>query len=446
MPAKPTLTVNPKNTGYKTAITNGGDSYVAMLIGPNRQSCLSDSVANFDVQDLTGEIRDVVEGLGFPAYDEWAKGHYLNWVILNSGIPGKSISGQGGYQGQDMAGNMDFESTEECPCNWGTGDSSNRGNALHESIHALQSQLWVFNNEASGWAHEAHNCYLGTRRTHEVYNKYTIGYGAAVTLQMPFVPIEAMGLLNDDSIGGPADQGAQGKSYVNSVTRYGLEVFFLSLSLSMGNGFVNCLWTEAPRGNQKSVFQVLQSYAGEEGAANAVMSFAARSSLLDFEGWTGVVRSTMKSNWNSGWWFYMFPGGDGTTTFSPPTKQIPHHQGRNIIPIKLTAGATSVTVEVTPDAAGSKGTPQRMRAQLTYRTSDDRPVYGPVFASGQSTLDVPSTVRNGIVNLVVAVTNPNASSGSEDGSNKGFNGQEHFNYKARIVSGGTIAPTSTRPW
>jgi hypothetical protein len=50
------------------------------------------------------------------------------------------------------------------------------------------------------------------------------------------------------------------------------------------------------------------------------------------------------------------------------------------------------------------------------------------------------------VNLVVAVTNPNAACGGDDGSNKGFDGQETFNYKARIVSGGTIAPTSTRPW
>ena len=50
------------------------------------------------------------------------------------------------------------------------------------------------------------------------------------------------------------------------------------------------------------------------------------------------------------------------------------------------------------------------------------------------------------MNLVVAVTNPNAASGSDDGSNKGFDAQETFDYTARIVSGGTIAPTSTRPW
>ena len=50
------------------------------------------------------------------------------------------------------------------------------------------------------------------------------------------------------------------------------------------------------------------------------------------------------------------------------------------------------------------------------------------------------------MNLVVAVVNLNAASGGDDGSGKGFNAQEHFNYKAKIVSGGTIAPNTTRPW
>jgi hypothetical protein len=435
---------------FKTQVAFGG---VAMIIGPNRQACITDQVANFDVKDLHGEIKDVVEGLGFPAFPDWANGYYMNWVILNSGIPGATLANQGGHQG-DRYGHMNFESTEECPCNWGTGNDSNRGNALHESIHALQAELWAFNNEASGWIHEAHNCYLGTQRTHVVYDQYTMGYGAAASLQMPHIPIESMGVLTDDTVAGPADQLANGKTYVDSIVRYGNEIFFLSLNLEMGRGFINCMWMDAAKlGNAarrssspKSVFQVIQSYAGAAGAAHAVLSFGARSSLLDFAGWTPVVRTTMQSNWKNNWWFYMFPGGDGTSAFSPPTKQIPHHQGRNIIPIKLAAGATSVTVELTPDASGSKGTKESMQGQLTYRTTDDKPVYGTAFSSGQSTLAVPNGARNGIVNLVVAVTNANADSGGDDGSNKGFDGQERFNYKARIVSGGTIAPNTTRPW
>jgi hypothetical protein len=81
-----------------------------------------------------------------------------------------------------------------------------------------------------------------------------------------------------------------------------------------------------------------------------------------------------------------------------------------------------------------------------YRDSNDEPVYGPVFTSGQSTIDIPSGARNDIVNFVVAVANPNADSGGDHGANKGFDAQERFSYEARIVSGGTIAPSSTRPW
>lgn len=427
------------SSDYQETFTNGG---IAMLIGPQRPSCLTDEVITRDLEALNKAVTDVVEILGFPAFADWDEGYYLNWVILNSGIPGASIGGEGGYQGNRW-GHMNFESSQQCPCTW---DDYNEGAALHECIHALQAELWVFNNEASGWIHEAHNCYLGTMREQLAHNKYTMGWGAAAALQMPHVPIESMGLLANDVVAGPADQHAAGNSYVDSIVRYGLEIFFLSLNLEMGRGFINCLWTEASPGNSKSLFQVMQGYAGAEGVAHAVLSFGSRSSILDFGAWTEAVRDVVRDHWNRNWWFYYFPSGDGTTEFGPSAKQIPHHQGRNIIPIELDSGATSVTVELKPDSKGSGGTPLSMTGQLTYRTPGDEPVYGEEFSDGQSTIQVPNGARNGIVNFVIAVTNPNAESGSDDGSNKGFDGQEHFGYSARIVSGGKVAPSSTVPW
>lgn len=50
------------------------------------------------------------------------------------------------------------------------------------------------------------------------------------------------------------------------------------------------------------------------------MSFAAKSAILDFAGWTETMRSLMKRNWNSNYWFYLYPGGDGSAAFRPPTK------------------------------------------------------------------------------------------------------------------------------
>ncbi len=439
MPTNPVLKVDPDATGYTTSISNS--SYVVMLIGPNRPACITDDVAKRDLAFLDEGLREVVELVGFPAFPEWKKGYYLNWVILNSGIPNATLPDEGGHQGNKW-GHMNFESTYTCPCTW---DDYQSGGALHECVHALQAELYKYNNRASGWAHEAHNNYLTTQANALAHSKYTMGWSASLILNMPHVPIESMGLNTDDSVAGPADQNA--KTYVSTQVRYGGEIFFLSLNQTMGRGFVNCLWIDAPANNQKSIFQILQTFSGEAGVANAIMTFAAKSAILDFEGWTETMRTLMKGNWNNTtWWFYMYPGGDGTTAFRPPTKQIPHHQGRNIIPIKVNTGATAVTVEFTPDAAGSKGTKENMQAQLVYRDSADKPVYGTVFSSGQGTIQLPSAPRNGIVNLVVAVTNANAASGGDDDSNKGFDAQEHFSYQARIVSGGVIAPNTTRPW
>jgi hypothetical protein len=442
MPANPTLTVDPAATGWTTSITNNG--YVAMLIGPNRPSCLTDAVANRDLTDLNAGIKHIIELVGFPAFPPWKQGHHMNWVILNSGIPGATLANEGGYQGNRW-GHMNFESTQQCPCTW---DSYNSGAALHETIHALQSELRKFNNRGSGWIHEAHNTYMATMREKLAFNRYTMGYGAAGVLQAAHVPIESMGLLNDDTIGGPADQGAEGKAYVGGVYgvyRYGLEIFFMSLQLSMGRGFVNCLWIEAPDNNQQSVFKVLEGYAGVDGVANAVMTFGTRNALLDFGDWTQTMRDLMRGRWQplNNNWFYVFDTPDSSGWMSPPVKQLPHHQGRNNIPIRLNSGATEVVVELEPDAMGDMGTPEKLLAQLVYRTPADEPVYGARFSSGTGRIAIPSGARNDLVTLVIAVVNP---FDAGNNSQYGYNLNEHFNYRVRIVSGGTLAPTSTVPW
>jgi hypothetical protein len=440
----------PDNPGIKpgayvpadavTRITNNG--YVAMLIGANRPACLTDEIAKKRIADLETGLKEVVEIAGFPAFPEWKNGNSLNWVILNTGIAGATLPENGGHQGNRW-GHMNFESTPHNPCEWTTYEA---GGALHECVHALIAELWMYNNQASGWIHEGFNNYLTSLTNAVVRKKYTIGWSGSLWLNMSHIPLESMGLATDGYVAGPADQGMDGKTYHSTQHRYGGEIFFLGLSQVMGRGFNVSLFTTPARNSSKSFLQVFHSIYGDEAYAAAVMSFAAKGAILDFEEWTETIRSTMKGNWNNNYWFYMLPGGDGTTTFSPPATKAPHHQGRNVIPIKLNSGATEVTVEFTPDATGSKGKASKMLAQVVYRDKNDKPVYGPVFAGGQRTYKIPNGARNDLVNLVVAVTHPNATTGGDDGSGKGFDGQETFNYKARIVSGGTIAPNTIRPW
>jgi hypothetical protein len=440
MPPNPGLTIDPEVTGVETVISN--DNYIAMLLGPERPECITDELAYGRLQDLEDGLRDVVEQVGFPAFPEWGNGHYLNWVVLNTGIPGATLPQNGGHQGNRW-GHMNFESTPHNPCEWTEYEA---GGALHECVHALQAELWVYNNQASGWLHEAHNNYMLTQRQALAFDNYVMGYTAHFVLQIPHIPIESMGMFTDGSVAGPADQGAQNKTYVSTQVRYGLEIFFLSLSQTFGRGFVNCLWTMPEEGNDRSLFQVMKEVGGEDSNGIAVLDFGARTALLDFGPWTQTMRTLMEQQWNDDYWFYMFPGGDGKTTFRPTEETTPHHQGRNVIPIQLDPGATSVTVELTPDATGSAGTAAEFSAQLVYRNSADEPVYGQVFHSGESTITIDGGARNDLVSFVVAVTHPNADSGSDDNSNKGFDAQEHFSYQARIVSGGSVADTTARPW
>src|SRR5690606_14328537 len=158
MPPKPGLTIDPDVEGVQTILSN--DNYVAMLLGPERPACITDELAYERVQELEDGLRDVIELVGFPKFPEWDNGHYLNWVVLNTGIPGATLPQNGGHQGNRW-GHMNFESTPHNPCEWSEYEA---GGALHECVHALQAELWVYNNQASGWLHEAHNNYMLTQR------------------------------------------------------------------------------------------------------------------------------------------------------------------------------------------------------------------------------------------------------------------------------------------
>ena len=100
-------------------------------------------------------------------------------------------------------------------------------------------------------------------------------------------------------------------------------------------------------------------------------------------------------------------------------------------------------MELAPDPSGDMGSPEKLLAQLVYRTPSDQPVYGARFSSGTGRVSVPNGARNDLVTLVIAVVNP---FDAGNNSQYGYNLNEHFNYRVRIVSGGTLAPTSVVPW
>ena len=72
-------------------------------------------------------------------------------------------------------------------------------------------------------------------------------------------------------------------------------------------------------------------------------------------------------HWNNNYWFYMFPvmAQQNSDPKRQPSSSGAKHNSHQV----FASGATSVTVEFTPDAAGSKGTKQKMQAQLYIVTA-----------------------------------------------------------------------------
>jgi hypothetical protein len=118
------------------------------------------------------------------------------------------------------------------------------------------------------------------------------------------------------------------------------------------------------------------------------------------------------------------------------TAKLPRYTGRNNIPISVTAGATQVSVDFTPDAAGSAGTPAQMQVELVYRASDGTAVYGAPVKTGTASITLTKPPKNGIV---VAVVSNITLDGFKTAKSYGWDPNETFGYKLK-VTGGTAAP------
>jgi hypothetical protein len=122
------------------------------------------------------------------------------------------------------------------------------------------------------------------------------------------------------------------------------------------------------------------------------------------------------------------------------TKKLPRYTGRNNIPITVDTGATEVRVDFAPDAAGSKGTPADMRAQIVYHATDGSSVFSPPVASGATAIALTKAPKNNVVIVVIANV---TMSGYVSAQSYGWDPTETFGYKIQ-VTGGTAAPTNKK--
>ena len=201
----PTLKVNSRFKSVSRTVKKG---YVAVMMGPTPDPCLTDETINKALGNLNADLKELVELLNFPGYSGWKKGEFLNWHILMSGLPGDKTETEKAYA-TNINGVYDLSTTKHCAC---VESDWYRNVSFHEATHVIQFGLNKFNNPASGWWHEAHNTYLGSLRSKLRGQALTIGYLVPASLLAEHIPVESTGFYSDDTIADPsaASSGSNG--------------------------------------------------------------------------------------------------------------------------------------------------------------------------------------------------------------------------------------------
>ncbi len=168
-----------------------------------------------------------------------------------------------------------------------------------------------------------------------------------------------------------------------------------------------------------------------------VQEYAARLALGDF-----LELSSSVQGFGSAKMYAATTSTGGTLAPSNATK-LPRYTSRNNIPITVTSGATSVSVNFMPAAAGSKGThlrpcpPSSSTAPPTARRSTARP-----SPPAPSSITLTKAPKSGVVVLVISNVTLD---GYKTALSYGWDPSETFGYKVQIT-GGTAAPTNKIYW
>jgi hypothetical protein len=319
-------------------------------------------------------------------------------------------------------------------------DASQRYDLTHEFFHVLENAYGTIPGQKVSWVEESYNDYLILRVAENVGNATpgqatqfklpsNVGYLDALVYQQPQAPIESCGIESDKTtITGPADYFMDSTGF-----RYN-DLFPLFVSQRVGMHFFADVWEQA-----KSTEQILQTMTrllDKPRVQCMVQEYAARLALGDFM----ELSSSVQGN-GSAQMYAATTNSGGTLAPSDATK-LPRYTSRNNIPITVASGATSVSVNFMPDAAGSKGTAATMSAELVYRATDGTAVYGQPVATGAVSITLTKAPKNGVVVLVI--TNVTMD-GYKTALSYGWDPSETFGYKLQLT-GGTAAPTNKLYW
>ncbi len=284
-------------------------------------------------------------------------------------------------------------------------DPSQRYDLTHEFNHVLQNSYGTILGTNVAWIQESHNDYL-ILLTAEYANGATpgqsaqftlpsnVGYLDALVYEQPFVSIESCGIDGSDTtINGPED-------YMTDTTGYRYnDLFPLFVAQRVGPHFFAAVWEQA-----RTTEQVLQTMTRLLDATRVqcmVGEYAARLALGDFNELSASIQTIASGATAPG--MYAATSNQNGWLVPSETATLPRYTGRNNIPVAVSSGATQVSVDFSPNAVGSNGTPAAMQAQIAYRATDGTAVFSRPVTSGSTSVTLTKAPKNGVV--VVVITN-----------------------------------------
>ena len=425
----PTLTptgVNP--FGKPTTTIPVG--YLLLNEGPNGPNQVPTATQQMILQRINDDLKFEMQyaNVHLPPWTTGGGKHYIDYLFLGTGMPSDpNAGGDSSYEGQYP----DVETTANAMT-----DKSLRYSLTHEFNHVLENAYGTIPGGKVSWIEEAYNDFLillvaerdagvtpGQAAQFKVPSN--IAYLDVLTYQQPFVPIESCGITAKDgtTVTGPGDyfQDATGFRYS--------DLFPLFVAQRVGAKFFSAVWENAKASEQ--ILQTMTRLLDKPRVQCLVGEYAARLALGDFVEFS----SSMQSIGNDPAMYAATTTQDGYVVPSVPGK-LPRYTGRNNIPISVTAGATSVSVDFVPDALGSAGTVAQMQVQLVYRASDGTAVYGAPATTGAVSIALSKAAKNA---TVIAVITNITLDGYKTAKAYGWDPNETFGYKLKIT-GGTPAP------
>jgi hypothetical protein len=425
----PTLTPTGENP-YGKPTTTIPIGYLLLSQGPTQPAGLTMATETAALTRINSDLKFVTgySYIHLPPWTQPPKSHYIDYLLVGTGLPQDPMTGgDSSYEGAYP----DVETNAVAMT-----DTSQRFDLTHEFFHVVENSYGTLLGQNVSWLQESYNDFLIMRLAENVGGGTAgqsaqfdlpgnIGYLDATVFEQPFTPIESCGINSSGAPTGPQD-------YFNDSTgfRYN-ELFPLFVDQRVSQHFFAAVWEQAT--TKEQVLQAMTRLLDKARVQCMVQEYSARLAVVDFAEFSSHIKGFADSKM-----YTATTLTSGSLVPSDATK-LPRYTGRNNIPITVAQGGTSVSVDFTPDAAGSNGTPADMRLQLVYRATDGTVVFGAPVATGMATIAISKAPVKGVV--IAVVTNVTLD-GYKKPASYGWDVTETFGYKLQ-VTGGSAAPTNT---